>query len=105
MRHMQTLCALQLQLQSCRLVVGVLCVVLRGPAWPCVSTVCVALLLLRVCPSVRAVAASWQLCSGQGGQRLGRTARTDRNGEDGVHAAWRWHGVAWVCVCEPEALL
>jgi hypothetical protein len=103
MRQMQTFCALQLQLQSCRLVVGVLCVVLRGPAylqsaWPCFFCVsaCLYALSLRVGNSV---------CSDQGGQTLGRTARTDRNGEDGVHAAWRWHGVAWACVCEPEALL
>jgi hypothetical protein len=55
MRQMQTFCALQLQLQSCRLVVGVLCVVLRGPAylrsaWPCFFCVSARLyaLLLRV---------------------------------------------------------
>jgi hypothetical protein len=81
---------------------------MRGPAWPCV-----ALLLLRFCVSARlyallmlphAVAASSRtlFVAVKGGQRLGGTARADRNGEDGVHAAWRGVSFAWVgtCVCE-----
>jgi hypothetical protein len=93
LRQMQTFSALQLQLQSCRLIAGVVCVALRGPA---------SSAFLRVCPSVRAVDAATCCCcefanSVCSGQRRSEAWRDGKGGSE--RRRWCACCMAWRVIC------